>query len=148
MVEHDISSVELKQCIQSADDILPLCVQSILHHSTIENHARDIVQNNGLPLLMELYQRYKNNKDITISIVKIIGNISCHNELLQDLYRSGKINIFISEYKYILIITGLVLSVNSYITSKLKIYRFNLYNGTPYCLFQKLFLLANSSAAK
>lgn len=90
MVEHDISSAELKQCIQSADDILPLCVQSILHHSTIGNNARDIVQMNGLPLLMELYKRYKDNTNIVMSLVKIISNVSMYPELLQDIYRSGK----------------------------------------------------------
>lgn len=95
MVEHDISSVELKQCIQTADDILPLCVESILHHSTIENHARDIVQNNGLPLLMELYKRYKDNRQITTALVKIIANISIYPELLQEVYRSGIILFFV-----------------------------------------------------
>ncbi|GLV44251.1 uncharacterized protein CBL_12453 [Carabus blaptoides fortunei] len=100
MVEHDISSAELRQCIQSADDILPLCVQSILHHSTIDNNARDIVQMNGLPLLMELYKRYQDNKDIVMSLVKIISNISVYPELLQDIYRSGWIGVLAKLLKH------------------------------------------------
>lgn len=71
-----------------------MCLESLLHHSTIKNYAKDIVLLNGLPLLMEIHNRFKNDLDINITLCNILSNISMYPELLENLYRTG-IFIFI-----------------------------------------------------
>ncbi|CAG9858577.1 unnamed protein product [Phyllotreta striolata] len=93
IVDHDSSSLELSKFIQSERDILPKCLESILHHCSIENYSRDVVKFNGLPLLMEIYQRYIDNPSIAIILCQIISYISLNNDLLEYIHKSGWIGI-------------------------------------------------------
>lgn len=95
LVEHDITSNEVAQCLLCKNELLPAAVDSLLHHSTIGHHAKDIVKTDGLPLLMEIYKKYKDDTDIVMSLVKIISNISTYPELLQDVFKSGICNCFL-----------------------------------------------------
>lgn len=72
-----------------------MCLEPILHHSSVENYAKDIVLLNGLPLLMEIHNRFKDNIDINVTLCKILANICTYPELLEDVFRSG-------EYQYLI----------------------------------------------
>lgn len=75
-----------------------MCLEPILHHSSVDNYARDIVQLNGLPLLMEIYNRFKDSVDVNLTLSKIISNICSYPELIDDIFRSGiysKISLFV-----------------------------------------------------
>ncbi|XP_018578480.2 protein SERAC1, partial [Anoplophora glabripennis] len=93
IVDHDSSSLELSKFIQSENDVLPKCLESLLHHSTIQKHAKDIVDLNGLPLLMEIHNRYKDNINITIKLCQIISYMSHDRSFLQPMHKSGWIGI-------------------------------------------------------
>lgn len=90
MVEHDITSTEVAQTyLNMKREPLPLCVESLLHHSSVGDYGHDIITMDGLPLLMEVYKQYKQNRDVVISLVKIISNVSTYPELLNEIHRSG-----------------------------------------------------------
>lgn len=93
IVDHDSSSLELRKFIQSEIDILPKCLESILHHCSIEKYSRDLVKSNGLQLMMEIYQRYRDNMDITTKLCQIISYVSVNRDLLDQIYKSGWIGI-------------------------------------------------------
>lgn len=67
-----------------------MCLETLLHHASIRNYAKDIAELNGLPLLTEIYHRFKDNIDVTATICRIISYLSMHSELLDDLFKSGK----------------------------------------------------------
>lgn len=90
MVEHDISSSHVTPYLKETEELLPLCIKSLLHHSSVEHFAKDIVLSDGLPLLMECYKRYKDRDDIVENIVQIMANISMHPELIHDVFKTGK----------------------------------------------------------
>ncbi|KAF2904971.1 hypothetical protein ILUMI_01214 [Ignelater luminosus] len=93
LLDNESVSTELRRLIQSANDILPLCLESLLHHSTVKDYAKDIVLLNGLSLLMEIHNRFKNNPDINIILCNILSNISMYPELLENIYRTGWIGV-------------------------------------------------------
>lgn len=86
--------MNLSKFIKSADDVLTMCLEPILHHSSVAHYAKDIVEKNGLPLLMEIHNRFKDNIDVNLTISKIISNICSYPELLDDIFRSGNKIIF------------------------------------------------------
>lgn len=89
--------MELSKFIQSESDIMPKCLESLLHHSKLLGHARHIVDMNGLPLLMEIYHRNKKNIDITIKLCEMLAQMSYDKSMLEPLYKSGN---FPSGVKY------------------------------------------------
>lgn len=97
-VEHDIGSSDIAQCIICKEGVVPAAIESLLHHSSLEDNAKDIAKMNGLPLLMELYKKNEDNIDIVITLVNIISNMSIHCDLLHDIYSSGNINLIYSHF--------------------------------------------------
>lgn len=85
----------LAKCIKSTTDVLPLCLESILHHSTIEHFAKDIVNENGLYLLMEIYKSFKDIYEINVALCTILGNMSIYPDLLNEIHKSGIIYVYI-----------------------------------------------------
>lgn len=69
-----------------------MCLEPILHHSSVEDYAKDIVLLNGLPLLMEIHNRFKDNIDVNVTLCRIMANICNYPEFLEDIFRSGKNN--------------------------------------------------------
>lgn len=80
----------LAKCIKSTTDVLPLCLESILHHSTIERFTRDIVEQNGLYLLMEIYKTFKQDYEVNVALCTILGNMSVFPDLLDKIHKSGR----------------------------------------------------------
>lgn len=70
---------------------MPKCLESLLHHSKVLKYARDIVDFNGLPLLMEIYHRNKKNINITIKLCEMVANMSYDKSLLEPIYKSGEL---------------------------------------------------------
>ncbi|XP_056641518.1 protein SERAC1 isoform X1 [Diorhabda sublineata] len=99
IVDNDSSALELSKFIQSESDILPKCLESLVHHCCIEKYTKHIIEQNGLPLLMEIYQRYKNNTDIIIKICQILSYMSVDRSVLDSLHKSGWIGI-LSEWMH------------------------------------------------
>ncbi|CAG9823525.1 unnamed protein product [Phaedon cochleariae] len=93
IVDNDSSALELSKFVQSESDILPKCLESLLHHSSVAKHAKDIVLLNGLPLLMEIHHRYKHNDDIRMKLCQIISFLSYDKSLLEPIHKSGWIGI-------------------------------------------------------
>nr|XP_023020637.1 protein SERAC1 isoform X1 [Leptinotarsa decemlineata] len=93
IVDNDSSALELSKFIQSESDVLPKCLESLLHHASLEKYAKDIVNFNGLPLLMEIHHRYKNNVDITIKLCQILSFMSFDRSVLEPMHKSGWIGI-------------------------------------------------------
>nr|CAH7741056.1 unnamed protein product [Callosobruchus chinensis] len=93
IVDNDSSSLELSKFIQSEDDVMPKCLESLLHHSSIGKHTKDIVDHNALPLLMEIYYRYKHNIDMNIKLCQIISYMSLDRDILEPMHKSGWIGI-------------------------------------------------------
>ncbi|CAH1373103.1 unnamed protein product [Tenebrio molitor] len=89
----DMTYIELKKSIQSSDELLPLCLESLLHHASVGNYAKDIAELNGLPLLMEIHNRFKDNVEVSATICRIISYLSMHPDLLEELYNTGWIGI-------------------------------------------------------
>ncbi|KAJ8961428.1 hypothetical protein NQ318_014675 [Aromia moschata] len=93
IVDHDSSTLELSKFILSESDILPKCLESLLHHCSLEKYTKDVVDLNGLPLLMEIQDRYKSDIHITIKLSQIISFLSFNRSLLQPMHKSGWIGV-------------------------------------------------------
>lgn len=90
-MDHDThAAMNLSKFIKSADDILTMCLEPILHHSSVGHYAKDIVALNGLPLLMEIYNRFKDDVNVNLTLCRIISNICSYPEVLGEIFRSGK----------------------------------------------------------
>ncbi|XP_050512119.1 protein SERAC1 isoform X4 [Diabrotica virgifera virgifera] len=96
IVDNDSSALELSKFIQSESDILPKCLESLVHHCCIEKYAKHIIESNGLPLMMEIYHRYRNNPDIVMKLCRIISYLSFDKSVLDPLHKSGWIGILSS----------------------------------------------------
>lgn len=97
----NITRSEIAKLIHSSEDIIPLCLSILLHHSTIQGCAKDIAAMDGLPLLMQVYHGFQNNMDICITLCKLISNISLFPETLDSMYKSGK-SLLLYKYKFFL----------------------------------------------
>ncbi|XP_063911696.1 protein SERAC1 isoform X3 [Zophobas morio] len=96
----EYSPFELKKYIQSSEEVLPMCLESLLHHASVGDYAKDIAALNGLPLLMEIHNRFKENHTVTATICRIISYLSMHKELLNELYITGWITILAQWVKH------------------------------------------------
>ncbi|XP_022905286.1 protein SERAC1 isoform X2 [Onthophagus taurus] len=100
---HDLTKTEFENYFDHTDhiakymrstaDILPLCLESILHHSTINKHARDIAEYNGLYLLLEVYNRFQHVYEMNVGLCTIISNLSIFPELADEFHKIGWISI-------------------------------------------------------
>ncbi|KAJ8680523.1 hypothetical protein QAD02_016310 [Eretmocerus hayati] len=95
MFEHDLSSVGLPVSPPVAWDqaFFINCVHAIHHHSSLEEHSRDLADAGALQVLLNVYKHLGDNVDICILIAKIISNLSSHPEYLNDIFQSGWIGI-------------------------------------------------------
>lgn len=93
IIDNDSIPVELSRLIRSGADIIPYCLESLLHHASIEHFSKDIVDLNALPLLVELHNRFKNNINVNITLCRIISYLSFHPEILEELHKTGWIGI-------------------------------------------------------
>lgn len=75
-----------------------MCLESLLHHASVEKYAHDIVQLNGLPLLMELHNRFKNNTAISVVLCRIISYMSVFPSLLDPIFKSGKFYAYSTQF--------------------------------------------------
>ncbi|XP_076250470.1 protein SERAC1 isoform X1 [Rhynchophorus ferrugineus] len=93
IVDNDSSALELSKFIQSEKEIIPMCLESLLHHCSIERYSSDIANLNGLPLLMEIYKRYSDNIYVTIKLCQILSYMSFNKQLLEYFHISGWIGV-------------------------------------------------------
>lgn len=84
-----MSSAELSKLINRSNDIFLLSLEAILHHTEIEEFAQHILSNDGLYLLMELYNRHKDDLLANILLSRIFSNISIFPNVLEDIHKSG-----------------------------------------------------------
>ncbi|XP_030753046.1 protein SERAC1 isoform X2 [Sitophilus oryzae] len=93
IVDHDSSALELSKFIQSEKEVLPMCLESLLHHCSIEKYSADIANMNGLPLLMEIYKRYPDDLSVTMKLCQILSYTSLNKQLLELFHISGWIGV-------------------------------------------------------
>ncbi|XP_044259794.1 protein SERAC1 isoform X1 [Tribolium madens] len=96
----DITPYELKNFIQTSEELLPTCLESLLHHASLGKYAKDIAELNGLPLLMEIHNRFKDNITVTATICRIISYLSMHKDLLDEMYKSGWVGLLAQWVKH------------------------------------------------
>ncbi|XP_046831134.1 protein SERAC1 [Vespa crabro] len=98
MFEHDLPSMGLAipPTIIWNEELLQNCVQTIYHHSSLEQYSKDIVNANGLQILMLIYKIFSDNIDMCIILANILSNISLHTEYLDDFFRSGWLSILVT----------------------------------------------------
>jgi len=89
-VDNDSSALELSKFIQSEKEVLPMCLESLLHHCSVEQYSTDLVDLNGLPLLMEIYKRYSDDTNVTIKLCQILSYMSYNRNLLEPFCKSGE----------------------------------------------------------
>lgn len=91
--EHDLTNVSVPAMASWDQDFLLNCVHAIHHHSSLDEHSKDVADIGGLKLLMDIYKIVGNNVDVCSLMAKILSNLSLHPEYLEDIFRSG--NIFL-----------------------------------------------------
>lgn len=97
IIDQDLSSAELSKLINHASDIFLLCLEAILHHTEIEEFAPHILLNDGLNLLLEVYNRQKTNLMTNILLSRIFSNISVLPGVLKDIHKSGNTFLHVKE---------------------------------------------------
>ncbi|XP_051172225.1 protein SERAC1 isoform X2 [Leptopilina boulardi] len=93
--DHDLVSVGLAvpPAITWDQEFLQNCVQAIHHHSSLEQHSKDVADVGGLAVLMNIQNKFKDNFNMKILLAKILSNLSLHSDYLDDIFRSGWIGI-------------------------------------------------------
>ncbi|KAK9508714.1 hypothetical protein O3M35_006206 [Rhynocoris fuscipes] len=77
----------------SENTILPLCIQSLEHHSTISGNAQIMVKYGVLSLLMDAYRFLGSSNDAALLMVKLIKIIASYPEHLNDLFVTGWVGV-------------------------------------------------------
>ncbi|XP_054013372.1 protein SERAC1 [Hylaeus anthracinus] len=95
--DHDLTSIGLATApaIIWDEDLLQSCVQTLCHHSSLDQYSKDIVDAGGLPILMMIKKIFKDNINMCILLAKIISNISLHSEYLQEIFQAGWIGTLV-----------------------------------------------------
>ncbi|XP_049863414.1 protein SERAC1 isoform X2 [Schistocerca gregaria] len=89
----EMSSIEPSHTVLKDDELIHICVQNLLHHSAIEDNAKDIVSEGALPLLIGVYRHFLNDREVVIALAKLLSNISFYKEHLNDIFQTGWIGI-------------------------------------------------------
>lgn len=89
----EMSSIEPSHTVLKDDELIHICVQNLLHHSAIEENAKDIVSEGALPLLIGVYRHFLNDREVVIALAKLLSNISFYKEHLNDIFQTGWIGI-------------------------------------------------------
>lgn len=85
-VEHETSLVELHH---ENDHILE-SLDHLLHLTTKPELSRKIAENDGLEILLEIYQNFKDNFDIKMIVTKIVTKMTSANSNIVDyFFKSG-----------------------------------------------------------
>ncbi|XP_050293179.1 protein SERAC1 isoform X2 [Anthonomus grandis grandis] len=100
IVDNDSSSLELSKFIQTEKEVLPMCLESLLHHCSVEKYSKDIADLNGLPLLMEVYKRYPDDINVIVKLCQILSYMSYNKSLLVPFCKSGWIGVLSSWTKH------------------------------------------------
>ncbi|PSN32433.1 hypothetical protein C0J52_22989 [Blattella germanica] len=82
----DLAAMELPQTPMKEVDILPLSIETLLHHSSIDNNAKEIITLGALPLLVDLCKYYKDNVPASTMLVNILANISAQSNMLKNFF--------------------------------------------------------------
>lgn len=98
--DSDPSSDQITRAIKASPSLLPVCLQSILHHSNMEPYVNDVALHNGIELLMAVYQYFKEDADVAITICNILANVSSNRDILPELYKTGWIGLLASWSRY------------------------------------------------
>ncbi|KAL7303931.1 hypothetical protein TKK_0004049 [Trichogramma kaykai] len=69
------------------------CIQALHHHSSLEDHSKDVADAGGLKILMNIYKLVGNDIEICAFIAKILSNLSLFPEYLEDIFKSGWIGV-------------------------------------------------------
>ncbi|XP_073997793.1 protein SERAC1 isoform X3 [Rhodnius prolixus] len=77
----------------SEHTILPMCIQSLEHHSSLSGNVQIMVQYGVLTLLMDTYRFLGSTNDAALLLVKLIKLIATYPEHLNDLYVTGWIGV-------------------------------------------------------
>lgn len=93
--DHDLVSVGLAvpPAINWDLEFLENCLQAIHHHSSLEQHSKDVIDAGGLSVLTNIQNTFEDNLNIKILLSKILSNLSLHSDCLDDIFRSGWIGI-------------------------------------------------------
>ncbi|CAL7936144.1 unnamed protein product [Xylocopa violacea] len=97
ILDHDLTNLGLAVAPAMVWDpeLLQSCVQTLCHHSCLEQYSKDIIDAGGLPLLMLIKKIFLDNTDVCILLAKIISNISLHSEYLEDIFQAGWIGTLV-----------------------------------------------------
>ncbi|RZC34964.1 conserved oligomeric Golgi complex subunit 7 [Asbolus verrucosus] len=98
--QHPCMGYFISKAFAEFHEVVPMCLESLLHHASVKNYAKDIAELNGLPLLMEIHNRFKDNINVTATICRIISYLSMHRDLLDELHKSGWIGILAQWVKH------------------------------------------------
>lgn len=95
--DHDLTSIGLVAAptIVWDQDLLQSCIQTLCHHSCLEQYSKDIVDAGGLPILMIIKKIFNNDINMYILLAKIISNISLHSEYLEEIFQAGWIGTLV-----------------------------------------------------
>ncbi|KAK7863632.1 hypothetical protein R5R35_006169 [Gryllus longicercus] len=93
ILDHDITSIDSPESTIPNEELLPLTLRNLLHHSAVGDNAKDIAQKGGLALMTTIYKFCEDNVGISILLASLLANISIHKDLLEDIFRSGWIGI-------------------------------------------------------
>ncbi|XP_034940512.1 protein SERAC1-like [Chelonus insularis] len=93
--DHDLSSVDFTATpgIPWDQQLLINCIQTIYHHSSIDQFSKDVGKAHGLLILMEIQKKFSDNVDVCILLARILSNLSLHIEYLDDIFTSGWIGV-------------------------------------------------------
>ncbi|XP_046689234.1 protein SERAC1 isoform X3 [Homalodisca vitripennis] len=93
LMDAEVMLTEPWTILTSQDNLLPLCVQALDHHISTLCNETYLVELGGLPLLMSIYQQYKNNSSVCKMICRILARICSHQEFLPQVFSSGWIGV-------------------------------------------------------
>lgn len=89
IIDSDHGTEALSYVGKESEDDLPLCLETVRHHSSISQYASDVLNEMGLYLLMEVHLRFPDDANINVPLCQIISNISMHPEHTQELFKTG-----------------------------------------------------------
>ncbi|XP_065171055.1 protein SERAC1-like isoform X2 [Atheta coriaria] len=93
IIDSDHGTEALSYVGKESEDDLPLCLETVRHHSSISQYASDVLNEMGLYLLMEVHLRFPDDANINVPLCQIISNISMHPEHTQELFKTGWISV-------------------------------------------------------
>lgn len=75
------------------EEVVKMCLQALLIHSTIASHREEIVRLNGIRLLSEIKSMWPTSVTICSMIAQIIGSLALETSSHKQLFQSGWIRV-------------------------------------------------------